>query len=426
LESAEQAGSFNPYDCALRFDQGRQEVIAMKSHTVRRAIFLLGFGLLMAATASAANREKVLHQFLGKPAQSPDTTLVADGAGNLYGTTLFGGAQHDGTVYELSPRSGGGWTYHVLHVFRGPDGASPQGKLVLDSLGNLYGTTYAGGAQGCGTVYQLAPAAGQWGTTTLHDFTCQDGFNTVVGLTFDSKGNLYGGNTAGGANFGGVAFTLAPGSHGQWSFTVIHDFTDGEGDGPSSSLVFDSKGNLYGGNITGIFVLTPNSNGTWTESTAYTFNSTTDGQSTYGELTFDPSGNLYGANAYGGEHFPTGGAAFMLSPTSGGWSITVLHSFGKGNDGHYPYGGLILDAAGNAYGTTGAGGSGQGVVFKLTPGTGGHWSETILHTFNGGRDGGIPTAGLLLDSAGNLYGTTASGGNGTCTSGCGVVFELAP
>jgi uncharacterized repeat protein (TIGR03803 family) len=380
------------------------------------------------ATASAAGHEKVLHFFLDRPAEYPATTLVADTAGNLYGATPFGGAQNDGTVYELSPRSGGGWSYHVLHVFKGPDGVSPQGKPVLDSLGNLYGTTYQGGAQGCGTVYQLTPVSGgQWQSTTLHDFTCQDGFRTVVGLTFDTKGNLYGGNTAGGANFGGVAFMMTPGSKGQWTFNVIHDFTDAEGDGPSTSLVFDSKGNLYGGNITGIFVLTPNLDGTWTESTAYTFNSGTDGQLAYGELTFDGSGSLYGANAAGGKYFPQGGAAFKLTPTSGGWTITVLHNFGKGNDGHYPYGGLILDATGNAYGTTGEGGSsGRGVVFKLTPQTNGHWTERILHNFTGNRDGGIPTAGLLLDSANNLYGTTAGGGSTNCNSGCGVVFELTP
>lgn len=391
---------------------------------LKSTIFVFALAVLMVRTAAAAGHEEVLHVFLGKPAVYPDATLIADADGNLYGVTLQGGAQAAGTVYELSPLSGGGWSYHVLHVFKGNDGSGPQGKLVVDSAGNLYGTTYQGGASGCGNVFRLAPmSGGQWTITTLHDFTCQDGFRTMVGLTFDTKGNLYGGNTAGGPYFGGVAFSMTPGSNGQWTFNVIHDFTDSEGDGPTTSMVFGSKGNLYGGNITGIFVLTPNSDGTWTESTAYTFNSATDGQAAYGELTFDAAGNLYGANAYGGKHFPAGGAAFKLSPGASGWSITVLHSFGQGKDGHYPYGGLVLDAAGNAYGTAGSGGlHGQGVAFKLTPGANGRWTETILHQFTGGHDGAIPVAGLLLDSSANIFGSTAAGGG----TGSGVVFKFIP
>jgi uncharacterized repeat protein (TIGR03803 family) len=397
-----------------------------------RSAICFTIALLMATMASAASRETVLHRFLDKPAEGPDATLVADASGNLYGVTFQGGTKGDGTVYELSPRSGGGWSYHILHVFNGKDGSSPQGKLLLDSIGNLYGTTFEGGAYDCGTVFQLAPVSGgQWMMTTLHDFTSgSDGCATMVGLTFDTNGNLYGGNTSGGADQAGVAFSMTPASNGQWTLTAIHAFSgvSGEGGGPTTSLVFDSKWNLYGGNITGIFVLTPNGDGTWTESSAYTFNSNPDGQAASGELTFDAAGNLYGTNTFGGKYWPTGGAAFRLTPGTSGWSITVLHSFGLGNDGFYPYGGLVLDSAGNAYGTTGQGGLyGKGIVFKLARDANDHWTETILHNFTGGPDGGVPVAGALLDGSNSLYGATEGGGASGCgVSGCGVVFKLVP
>jgi uncharacterized repeat protein (TIGR03803 family) len=409
------------------------EVAAMKSNNFRfapRSAIFFTIALLMATMASAASRETVLHRFLDNPAEEPDATLIADAHGNLYGVTPLNGTQENGTVYELSPRSGGGWSYHILHVFKGEDGSSPQGKLLLDSLGNLYGTTPQGGANDCGTVFQLAPmSGGQWMMTTLHDFTGSDGFATIVGLTFDSKGNLYGGNTGGGGNGAGVAFSMTPASNGQWTFTVIHRFSDasGEGGGPTTSLVFDSKGNLYGGNINGIFVLTPNGDGTWTESAAYTFNTATDGQEPQGELTFDAAGNLYGTAVNGGKYWPSGGTAFRLTPGTSGWSITVLRNFG-GKEGFYPYGGLVLDSAGNAYGTTSQGGLyGKGIVFKLARDANDHWTETILHHFTGGPDGGVPIAGVLLDGSSSLYGTTAGGGVSGCGfSGCGVVFKLVP
>jgi uncharacterized repeat protein (TIGR03803 family) len=384
-----------------------------------RLIVVLTF--LAVSTSSAAVHEQLLHGFANNPASAPDTVLISDSSGNLYGTTFSGG--HQGTVFELLAQSGGGYKYQVLYTFQGKDGSEPAGRLLLDPSGTLYGTTMSGGANECGVVFRLTPGSeGTWTESTIHDFTCTDGTLSQTGLIFDSEGNLYGGTTQGGQGNGGVVFQLKPSGNGQWKLKVIDTFTYDNGRGPSSELAFDSKGNLYGGNITRIFELSPNSDGTWTESTPYTFNPPTDGQATYGVLTFDSAGNLFGTNAAGVNN---SGAAWELSPNSGGWAITVLHAFSGGLDGRYAYGGLILDASGNAYGTTGRGGRfDRGVAFKLTPNGSGAWAFTVLHSFTGNKFGGIPTAGLLLDGVGNLYGTAAIGGNPACQSGCGVVFEL--
>jgi uncharacterized repeat protein (TIGR03803 family) len=223
---------------------------------------------------------------------------------------------------------------------------------------------------------------------------------------------------------------------------VLYDFGAGNGDGiePESVVIFDDAGNLYGttpssiGEYGSVFELTPSGNGTWTENILHTFTKY-DGREPLAGVIRDTAGNLYGTTleggTYGNGNFD-GGTVFELEPAQGGgWTEKVLHSFGSGTDGFNPWGGLVMDSAGNLYGTTVDGGSqGHGVVFELSPGAGGNWTEKILHSFvNNGADGVYPYATLILDSAGNLYGTTGYGGAYACGNdaelpGCGTVFEM--
>jgi hypothetical protein len=351
-------------------------------------------------------------------------------------------------------------TYKVIHQFQLP--RAPEGNLTIDAARNLYGTSYDGGEDsaacvdlGCGTVWKLAPNAnGTWGAlTVLHKFTGADGGNPAAGLVFDAVGNLYGTTyfggpnqcNAGGPDTCGVVFKLAPNPDGNWTETVLHSFTGGaDGALPSAGLIFDAAGNLYGtaqiGGTPGcgglgcgvVFKLTPNPDGTWTESVLYSFKGVPDGSSPFGRLIFDSHGNLYGTTSVGGDAGQDRGTAFKLVPNPDGtWTESVLHSFTGGADGGSPYAGVTLDADGNPYGTTYYGGDeatpGNGVVWKLAPNPDGTWTETVLHSFTGGPDGGYPRADLIFDAAGSLNGTTAAGGDlNACGGGCGVVFKLTP
>jgi uncharacterized repeat protein (TIGR03803 family) len=365
---------------------------------------------------SQAQKFKVLHTFEDRPAAYPFSRLVADATGNLYGTTQEDNA-NGGTVYELSPLSDGRWAYQVLHVFK-TDGWDPFGRPVLDTAGNLYGTTNDQ------KVYELTPGSdGHWVAKTLYQL---DGWSGE-GLAIDAQGNLYG-RTYSGYPVCGKLFELTPNSGGQWTETVLHNFSDGEC-GLGTSLIFDATGDrLYGASDYLVFVLTRNSGGGWDYGIAHRFNQN-DGYASSGELIFDATGNLYGTNAAGGRR--GGGTAYKLTPQSGGgWISTVLHSFSENSndDGYGPFGGLTLDSTGNLYGTTSQGGVyGDGVVFKLTPDANGQWVERLLHSFSGGRDGAHPYADLIQDASGNLYGAAKWGGTGqSCQGGCGVVFKIAP
>jgi len=334
---------------------------------------------------------KELHSFGdGNDGQSPwGGSLLLDPSGNLYGTTRYGGtALCDplqpvgcGIVFELSPTAGGDWTYKVLHDFNGngagTDGYHPNGGLIMDSSGNLYGTTLSGGIYASalvgGTVFELKPTAkGAWKEQVLHNFSggLYDGNYPQCTLAFDSAGNLYGTT-----NLGGVANVL------------------------------------LGGNGT-VFQMTHTAGG-WSERLILNFNADSSGFSGVAPLAgviFDKAGNLYGTTEYGGTYLY--GNVFELTRSGGNkWTETVLHSFNfNGQDGQEPWDPLILDATGNLYGTTFQGGvAGAGTVFKLTP-TGNSWTETILHNFqDNGIDGDFPEAAVLLDSRGkrlrhNAYG----------------------
>jgi uncharacterized repeat protein (TIGR03803 family) len=321
-------------------------------------------------------------------------------------------------------------TATIVHSFTGgSDGGLPFGGLVLDSKGNLYGTTLGGGANPlcvCGTAFQLVPEPnGTWTETVLYSFGSalnqSDGTSPQGPLTFDGKGNFYGTASGGGASASGAVFELTPTASGPWTESVLYSFA-GRSDGytPYSGVVLDSSGSLYGliyGGSHGfgaVFELVKAANGTWTKKTLYNFTNGNDGGYPSGTLLFDQAGNLYGVAEEGGTH--DYGVVFKLTHGSNGtWTESVAHSFAGGTGGSYPSGGLVSDSAGNIYGVA------NYVLFELTPGSNGTWTEKTLHTFPGGADGAAALAGLTIDKAGNLYGTTANGG-----AHRGTVFELTP
>jgi uncharacterized repeat protein (TIGR03803 family) len=406
-----------------RFSTGWRSTVAM-------------IALTLCMTGMCAALEKVLYSFsTGADGNYPEAGLILGSAGNLYGTTFRGGANHYGTVFELTPTAGGGWTETVLYSFNaGQDGKYPQAGLIFDSASNLYGTTNQGGTYGYGTVFELARhPGGVWTETVLYSFKGgTDGHNPQAGLIFGAAGNLFG-TTNGGGTYGfGTVFELAH-TAGGWTETVLHSFDHNNGkDGiyPSAGLILDAFGNLYGTTNQGgtygygtVFEVKRNGGGVWTEKLLYSFNNNiSDGENPNASLIFDASGNLYGTTTKGGA---TGnGTVFELTPTgTGGWTETVLYSFGSVPDGNGPQGSLIFDALGNLYGTTYLGGvNGGGTVFELTPAGGGAWTETVLHSFNVTLDGRKPWAGVIFGAAGNLYGTTYGGG----TNRNGTVFQIEP
>jgi len=333
---------------------------------------------------------------------------IIDGNGNLYGTTayggngtclLFGDNVGCGVVYELSPptKKGGQWTYTVLYNFQGgKDGLFPWGDLVFDKNGNLYGATQFGGGKGttcnqyfdgnCGTVFELSPPkqkGGRWREKILHSFAGgTDGAAPNGGLVLDSKGAIYGTTFIGGYNCPhnsgqgcGTTFKLSPPATkgDQWTESILHRFkAKNDGANPSAGMTFDRRGYLYGTSDAAIFRMTP------------------------------PG---YGA---------------------GSWKQTILYKLN--NEAYDPEGALIFDQSGNLYGTTYSSDAFHGTSFRLKPPSrkGGNWTFGILYGFAGPPDGGQPAAALIFDKLGNLYGTTQKGGTGSCTFGCGAVFEISP
>ena len=423
------------------------------------AILCVALMVVAPARALAAPVETVLHFFTGNGDVSPDAGLIADSDGNFFGTTS-GDGQDLGAVFKLSlpATAGGAWTETVLHAFTGgSDGGSPQAGLIADSEGNLYGTTaYGGASRYGGTVFELTPpatAGGAWTETVLYAFTGgSDGGTPVAGVIADSKGNIYGTASVGGSlslckprwPWHGVAgcgtvFKLSPPATagGAWTETVLYAFTGGsDGATPYAGVIADSKGNLYGTTNAGgasnagtVFELTPpaTAGGAWTETLLHTFMGGSNGGLPQAGVIADSKGNLYGTTAYGGAS--NAGTVFELTPpaTAGGaWTETLLHAFTGGRDGGFPQAGLIADSKGNLYGTTAYGGASKiGTVFKLSPPAtaGGAWTETVLSSFNY-SDGANPVASLIVDSEGILYGTTSGGGVSCPYVGCGTVFEL--
>jgi uncharacterized repeat protein (TIGR03803 family) len=365
--------------------------------------------LFLAGSALAAQETVILH-FNKTNGWEPLSGPVADEAGNLYGTTFGGGKDDCGTVYRLSvpPEVGGAWTRTAFYSFHcGTDGAEPYGGLIFDKRGNLYGTTTLGGSgsclAGCGTVFELVrptEKGGKWTKSILYTFQggTTDGSYPEASLVFDTQGNLYGTSEFGGgsecAGHGcGTVFELSPPQQkdGAWSEAVLHIFI-----GPTS----------------------------------------TDAYAPMSNLIFDSAGNLYGTTIAGGSY--NNGAVFELSPPAAkgeAWTEAVIYSFIGPPDGSSPMAGLVLAPSGVFYGTaSGSGPASAGTVFELAPPArqGGAWTETVLHSFAySPGDGSVPFASVVLDAAGNLYGTTLIGGDYSCDPGvfiygCGVAYKLAP
>jgi uncharacterized repeat protein (TIGR03803 family) len=401
------------------------------------AVFgMLAVTLLMTSTRAVA-QEKVLYSFQPQEHVPYPSGLTSDAAGNLYGTTLNGGPNGSGSVFKLSLRPGGGWSEKTLFTFDqiANYAYGPSGGVVLDSAGNLYGTTVWGGKGGTygGTVFELKPQAdGSWVGTVLHNFgqSAEDGILPNGGLVFDAAGNLYGTTNEGGASGRGTVFQLSPRADGTWTEAVLHSFTGADGEFPVATVTLVAAGNLYGTTSQGgtqgggtAFELTRSAGG-GTFSVLYDFvYNGAGGSGPRCTLILDADGNLYGTAPAGGLAY-NDGTVFELTPTgNGAWTEKVVHYFGHGEDGSEPYAGLISDAFGNLYGTTISGGAyDAGTAFKLTPGVGGGWTETTLHSFGHGKDGSIPVAGLIFDAAGNLYGTDWYGG----AYEDGTVYEITP
>jgi uncharacterized repeat protein (TIGR03803 family) len=330
-------------------------------------------------------------------------------------------------------------TLRVLHTFTGkPDGSLPYAGLIRDGAGNLYGTTYRGGVNGCGMVFELAHSGSGWIERSLYSFGCEsDGAFPYAPVVIGPDGSLYGTTEYGGGdNDDGIVFKISPPPHFcrsfvcPWIETILYRFTGGsDGGQPVSPVIFDNAGNVYGTAQRGgsanqgvVFKLT-RTGSSWTESVPYSFAGPPDGGGPTGGLVFDAAGNLYGTTYYGGNIGL--GTAFQLSPSGSGWTEIILQNFGSSSNGNYPYSGLIIDDSGNLYGTTEFGPIGDGTVFELAP-SGGQWTfTTIYNLMSGFAAVAGPVGPLVRDASGNLYGTTVNGGI-ICEYGCGTVFELSP
>ncbi len=393
-------------------------------------IVILAFSMI-----AAAQTFSVLHTFEGGQAGwSPSGTLAIDRAGNVYGTAYS-------VAYKLSKNLG--WAMTPLRTFNGgPEGYILYGGVVFGPDGGLYGTTWVGGFGGlncpyggCGIIYKLTPDATvprnvltPWTENVIYPFqgTPHDGENPEYGnLVFADSNTAYGMTDLGGPGFYGTVFKLT--RHGEsWSESMLYGFNGTDGAIAQWGPVVDPSGNIFGATALGgtgdngiIFELSPSPGG-YTLNTLYNFTGIFDGQGPNGVI-LDASGHLFGATAEGGPE--GGGAIFELSHDSGSWTYTVLYSFASAGIGAP----LTMDAAGNLYGTTVFGGSHQqGMVFELSP-SGGGWNLHVLYSFTGGADGSQPTAPVLIDSSGNLYGTASEGGDlSQCYRyGCGTVWMIA-
>jgi len=380
----------------------------------------------VAAPLATGQTFTVIHDFTnGSDGGNPLSGFFFAG-GNLYGTTSSGGRLGVGVVFKMN--TSGQET--VLYEFTGgTDGASPEGRLVMDRSGNFYGTTTAGGVSNAGTVFKVTRKGQE---TVLYSFSGKpDGANPVAGLAIDSAGNLYGTTTAGGSNGNGTVFKLAiPTLAGvRWTEEVLYSFGTGtDGAVPIGGVTLDASGNLYGttsaGGIYGygtVFQLSSSSLSGWKETILHHFELGSDGGVPYAGLTLYGK-TLYGAATEGGAGGTTGGGTvFELTPTTGGWTFTVLYDL-AGWEISGTFRNLLVTSSSKIYATTHCDGSDTaGTVYELSE-SGGSWTYKSLYVFTGGNDGRFSFSNLVADKSGNLYGTTDAGG----TNGSGVVFKVTP
>jgi uncharacterized repeat protein (TIGR03803 family) len=411
---------------------------------------VVAFACCLCGLALGQSTETVLYSFNAYPTDGtyPSGGLLFDSTGNIYGVTEGGGqnCQSDGgcgTVYELSPSVGGGWTETILYNFcsQGPqcsDGSIPYAGLIMDKAGNLYGTTSSGGSADFGTVYRLSPPSsgnGSWTKTVLWSFSRapDNGFNPEYGkLNMDAAGNLYGTTTKGGATGHGIVFELSPQPGGSYSFSILHSFSGEDGALPQYGVAIDTDGNLYGTTVFGgigrsickvgcgvVFELSP-SGGTWQETVLYQFNGVV-GQYPISPISIDQFGDLYGTFQLGGGGsciLGSCGGVFELVPGTGnhGKEYTFYFNGTEDQTDGNPASGVLVGSNHTVYGTVGyiAGGN----AYQLHYG-----QETILYNFcslPNCADGSGPSFGTIIEHDGLLYGNTLQGG----AHGLGVVYSL--
>ncbi len=401
----------------------------------RFALALICALSMIAMQPAQAQTFSVIYNFTPYGQQQPATGLTIDAHENFYGTTLYTDSSHtDGGVFKLR-QSGANWIFTPLYGFpNGVGNYDPEGPLLLAADGNLFGNLATSwDSHYCGGVFHLAPsgsiprtALAQWNYTSIYTFSCgSDGANPTGPLTFDQSGDIYGTTNRGGSAGFGTTYELTR-SDNNWTETVLHS-AQGDGDGvlPVNGVVLDTSGNLYGVfagagpyGQGAIYELSPSGSG-WTEQILYGFTGGSDGEAP-SSVIIDASGDLFGTTSAGGSG--NGGTIFELARVNGGWNFSTLYSLSGTRGDCGPDARLILDTAGNLYGETKCDGAyGLGSVFKLTHSAGG-WTYSDLHDFTGGSDGEYPQGSLVFDTNGNLYGTTFGGG----AYGGGVVFQITP
>jgi uncharacterized repeat protein (TIGR03803 family) len=385
---------------------------------------------MLIAQPGIAQTLTVLHTFSGPDGLYPYSGVTLDRAGNLYGTTNGGGANQEGTVYQLK-RVGSSYIHNQLHAFTGGnDGEQPWGGVTFGPDGALYGTTAIGGFEGGGIVFSLRPPVTicrsvlcPWTETVLYGVAQFDGVQPSYGqIAFDSAGNIYGTTAFGGGEEYGDVYELSR-SGNSWTGTQLYGFGDPDAQYPPHNVILDSAGNLYGTTDAGgshsegtVFELVRSGSG-WAENILFSFGEL-EGAGAYpaAGLIMDRAGNLYGGTTSDG--FVA--SVFELSPSGNGWQTTVLHTFQPTGNSDGPWGNLVLDSNGNLYGTTKSLGTfGLGNIFKLSP-SGNGWTYTDLYDFSNNGDGENPTGDLTIDGSGNIYGTNLG------ENGHGVVWELTP
>lgn len=368
--------------------------------------------LCAAGAADAGVKEANIYTFTGNDDGSfPHAGVIADAKGNLYGTTSNGGADHSGVVFELSPPKKGetAWTQTTLYAFTGAnDGGNPQAALTMDADGNLYGTTYGGGADGQGVAFKLSRRHGNWKYQTMWTFTGgNDGGVPVGSLVLDQSGNLYGTTTQGGTGVVGTVFELSSTDGKTWSENVLYNFTgNNDGGEPMGNVLLGSDGAIYGttagygaGNYGVVYRL---SNGALT--VLHAFQGGNDGEVPRDGLIQDVNGTLYGATAGFDNSY---GNVFQIGTDGGGYKVIFTVTGGQGFTGNGPWATVSMGDDGTIYGTTYADGqSSFGEVFQLTPKPGKPWKAKVLYTFPGAADGQYSYAKPFIDKLGRIYGTT--------------------
>jgi uncharacterized repeat protein (TIGR03803 family) len=401
---------------------------------VRRLTPVVAVGLAIAAFAppAAAATETVLYSFTSSATGYPlGSVYFAKSA--LFGACAANGhAGNNGQIFKLAP-SGGGWKETSPLVFDGSDGSEPYPGPIPGPNGVLFGTTATGDAYGGGDVYELRKSKGNWSHTTIWAFGGRpdDGISPTADLVMDQAGNLYGTTYSGGVDGLGTVFELSN-STGVWSETILHKFVPDGKDGaePYAGLLMAGAGMFYGTTTVGgrygygtVFVVYQ-SGGKWKEQVLHAFTGGADGSEPWGALVTDKNGILYGTTAHGGvsSGYSDVGTVFELVPSGNRWKEKVLHDFGAKGDGWDPLAGVRWGRPGQLYGTTSEGGSpGPGTVFELVR-SGGVWTEKVLHSFGGSGDGNYPQGDVTFDGNDALYGTTAMGG----AENRGTVWRVRP